>query len=540
KDGWRIIYLNSSMIWVVSLLLWIDYSKAYVSIENVWKAFNYIITTANIQKKALTEKALALTFKNVMMPFLTSKGLTEQLISRYDNFKKLVAYQVEIDLYLDQVINGYCFDLGTDYFIEKGQLKLNEQVKESNLFLDKLTILSSYWLYRGFESLEQSPYLARLDKGVNFEANLSALAKTQGIVLQLREIYGIENADFDEAYDLSTLVFTMLMIQAHFEYNFVQPFKKLAYDSESHPFIALGQLVMKGVLTGQDRLPLNHSRMKDKAINMSDWILKGGKNKRVREMSRILGFWSQDLREGESSFYGEKSFYELDGYMFSLPWITFQKNFNTATINTFRKLYKNRANLKSETDLMEQNLAALLSKCTDKVYSQYEPLEAGVGEIDVIAVSDNKVLIIELKSTYIKSSVKEIYEYKNFVLNKAAYQLSRKAKYVKEVFLPNQGLDPSKFSIHSWIVDTTLEFDHEYIDGFLKLSFEELVIILNEHKQYLFNIVNNNETHNNTHSVAVESLETVIDTIESNHFWNTNLPLIHPIKNIDDASKLRA
>lgn len=514
--------------------------EEYIPVENVWKAFNHIITSANIQKKEFTEKTLALIFKGTMMPFVLGQNLNDKLITSYDSFKRMVACQIEINLYRDQVIDSYCFDLETNYHLENNQLKLKSSSKEPDLFSDKLTILSIYWLYRGFNSLEKSSYLIQLDKGVNFKANLEALAKTQGIILQLEEVYGIKKADFGEVYDLSTLIFTMLMIQAHFEYNFVQPFKDMARNAEMHPFIALERLAIKGFSEGKDRMPLNHAKMKDKAISMSDWILEGSGNSKKREMSRILDFWSQDLREGESSSYGEKSFYKLDGYMFSLPWVTFQKNFNTATINTFRKLYKNRASLKSETDLMEQNLAGLLAKCKGRVYSQYEPSESGVGEIDAIVVSEDKILVIELKSTYVKSSVKEIYEYRNFVLKKAAYQLSRKSEYVRDVFLPSLGLDSSQFSIHSWIVDTTLEFDHEYIDGFLKVSFEELVIILNGHKQYLSNMMDNDNTNKNPLSGYEENLEALIESVEGNTFWTTNLSLISSIQESNNASPLKA
>lgn len=511
-----------------------------ISVEDVWAAFHEVITSSNIERTKLTDKKLGQILKATMMPFLISKELNQTLIEKYENFKKLIAYKVEIHSYHNQVIDAYSYKLSTNYYLKNGQLILDSEPSNTNFFQEKFTVLSTYWQWRGVDTLTDNPYFERLDKGENIESNALALVKTQSIVLQLREVYGIENAVFEQDYDLYALIFTMLLSQAHYVHDFVEAFKKIKNSNNQHTFANLSQLMMDGLVIGQNRMPVTFSKQKEKAIKMSDWIIEGSKNKRVKEMSCILDFWSRDLKEGSDQFYIEKSFYTIDDYIFALPWMSAQKNFNTATINTFRKLYKNRVNLKSETDLMEQNLAALLSKYTDKVYSQYEPSEAGVGEIDLIALSDHKVLIIELKSTYIKSSVKEIYEYKNFVLKKAAYQLSRKTKYVKEVFLPDQGLDTAKFSIHSWIVDTTLEFDHKYIDGFLKLSFEELVIILNEHKQYLFSMVNNDKTYKNTHIVAVESLETVIDTIESNHFWNTNLPLIHSIKNIDDASKLRA
>lgn len=510
-----------------------------VSIQDVWAVFHEVITSSNIEKNQLTEKKLAQVLKAKMSPFLFGENLNYSLIKQYEDFKRLVAHKIEINLYQDQVVNAYCYKLSTNYYLENGQLVLEAESRDPDLFQEKFRALSVYWQWRGCSTLTENPYFERLDRGENIESNALALVKTQGIVLQLHEIYGIEKAVFEEDYNLYALIFTMLLSQAHYVHNFLEAFKKLKDSNNQHAFSILSKLMIDGLLISQNRMPITFATQKEKAIKMSDWIVEGGKNKRVREMSRILDFWSRDLRYGSDTFYVEKSFYKIDEYLFALPWMSAQKNFSTATINTFRKLYKNRAGLKSETDLMENNLARLLAKCKGRVYSQYEPSESGVGEIDALVVTDNQILVIELKSTYVKSSVKEIYEYKNFVLKKAAYQLSRKTRYVRDVFLPSLGLDDSKFSIHSWIVDTTLEFDHEYIDGFLKVSFEELVIMLNGHKQYLSDILDN-DTDKSPFCTSEENLEAVIDSIENNKFWLNNLPLISSIQDSNNASTIKA
>ena len=418
---------------------------------------------------------------------------------------------------------------------------LESRSRDLDFFQEKFGILSAYWQWRGVNTLTDNPYFQRLDTGENIESNALALAKTQGVILQLYEVYGIEKAVFEQDYDLYALIFTMLLSQAHYVHDFLKAFKKLRDGNNQDVFSTLAKLMIEGALIGQNRMPITFATQKEKAIKMSDWIVEGGTNKRVREMSRILDFWSRDLRDGSDTFYIEKSFYRIDDYLFALPWMSAQKNFSTATINTFRKMYKNRADLKSETDLMEQNLAKLLAKYKGEVYSQHEPLEPGVGEIDAIVVSDYKVLIIELKSTYIKSNVKEIHEYKSFVLKKAAYQLARKTNYVRDVFLPSLGLDSAKFSIHSWIVDTTLEFDHEYIDGFLKVSFEEIVIILNGHRAYLSNMLDDNyKTNKKPLCSSIESLDALIKSVEDNAFWTANLPLMNSIEGSNTASILKA
>lgn len=501
-----------------------------VSIQDIWSVFHDIITSSNIEKNKLTEKKLYQMLKATMSPFLFGKNLNHSLMKQYEDFKRLVAHKIEINLYENQVISAYCYKLSTNYYLENGQLILEAKSSDLDLFQEKFGVLAAYWQWRGVNALTDNPHFERLDRGENVESNALALAKTQGIILQLYEVYGIEKAFFEQDYDLCALVFTMLLSQAHYVHDFLEAFKKIRDSNNQHAFSTLAKLMIDGVLIGQNRMPLTFATQKEKAIKMSDWIIEGSGNQKVKEMSRILDFWSKDLRDGSDAFYTEKSFYKIDDYLFALPWMSAQKNFSTATINTFRKMYKNRASLKSETDLMENNLAGLLAKSKGRVYSQYEPSESGVGEIDAIVVSDDKVLIIELKSSYIKSNVKEIYEYRNFVLKKAAYQLARKTTYVRDIFLPSLGLDSAKFSIYSWIVDTTLEFDHGYIDGFLKVSFEELLIVLNKHEMFIIDML--------TEDIAVKNnldLATLIQNIESDNFWKTNLALIDPNSDINQT-----
>ena len=100
--------------------------------------------------------------------------------------------------------------------------------------------------------------------------------------------------------------------------------------------------------------------------------------------------------------------------------------------------------------------------------------------------------------------------------------------------MPSLGVDSAKFSIHSWIVDTTLEFDHGYIDGFLKVSFEELLIVLNKHEMFITDML--------TEDIAVKNnlnLATLIQNIESNNFWKTNLALIDPNSNFNQTSIMK-
>ena len=130
------------------------------------------------------------------------------------------------------------------------------------------------------------------------------------------------------------------------------------------------------------------------------------------------------------------------------------------------------------------------------------------------------VLVLELKSSFVKQTVREISEYKMFVLNKAAYQLSRKLEYIKTVWLPAQGLVEESVSLHSWIVDTTLELDHQFIGRHfigrhLKISAEELLIHLRQHTNFKDDMTNFDKST----SGGSFSLNQLIDDVEDNRFW---------------------
>ena len=494
-----------------------------VNVEHIWRVFHEVITKANIDKSTITEKKLGILLKSKLMPFLTNDNLTSRLIQEYEGFKELVAYRIEINLYENQVINSYSYELATTYYVEGKQLKLVKRDELTDPFQEKFYTLWMYWLWRGIQAVPESPYFHRMDRGINAEGNFLALAKTQGIMLQLKEVFGIDQAVFDQQYDLSSLILTMLLSQSHYKQDFEQSYRSILTQKNCHPFQALLQLMIEGLMIGQNRMPLTFNKIKDKAIKMSDWVVDESKKSRVRKMTNILRFWSRDLKSdsNSNSFYAEKTFYIIDDFIFVLPWLSAQQNYNTALINNFRKLHKNRASLKFETDRMEKKLAELFSHNNNTVYCQYEPSQSEVGEIDLIVISEETVLVVELKSTYIKSSIKEIYEYKNFVLKKAAYQLNKKTSYIKQVLLPELGYLNRQVSIHSWIVDTTLEFDHENIDGFLKVSFEELLIVLNRHQGFIKEMVSGQENIKKK-----VSLREIVKDIESDRFWQDSLAVV--------------
>lgn len=493
------------------------------SAEVVWRAFDEIIKTSRKNTKKLTEKSLALALKFKMIPFLLGEGMTSELQLQYDLFKKLVAIKVELINYKRNVLESFSFDSTVKYILKNESLSYLNQRNVKDNWLEKHSLLLNYWLIVGSQRLFDSDYIYRiLPTGDNLEANAIALSKAFGVKEQLKQIYGIEYLKVDNVHlDLFDVMMTLSLSQAHYLKDHIHKFEQFLSDSNFN-LEALSKLMMHGFIIGENRMPMTFALENDKSKKMSSWITEGSNNQKLKQMKKILKFWSFDLYdENDKSTYMQKPFYRIDDFIFQFPWLTAFQNLNTAMINYVRKLHKNRLELKSETDQIELNLAEKLDRIGFQVFCQYVPSEGNAGEIDLIAMYDNHVIVAEVKSTYIRSSIQEIYEYKKFVLNKASYQLDNKVEYIKRHFLSRHFEDINDVIIHSWIIDTTLEFDHEYFGNHLKVSLDEVIITSNCESEFMQKLVDE-QFDIEKDEVKIDPIQ-FLESIEKNTFWSKQL-----------------
>lgn len=493
------------------------------SAEVVWRAFDEIIKTSRKNTKKLTEKSLALALKFKMIPFLLGEGMTSELKPQYDLFKKLVAIKVELINYKRNVLESFSFDSTVKYIFKNESLSYLNQRNVKDNWLEKHSLLLNYWLIVGSQRLFDSDYIYRvLPTGDNLEANAIALSKAFGVKEQLKQIYGIEYLKVDNVHlDLFDVMMTLSLSQVHYLKDHIHKFEQFLSDSNFN-LEALSKLMIHGFIIGENRMPMTFALENDKSKKMSSWITEGSNNQKLKQMKKILKFWSFDLYdENDQSTYMQKPFYRIDDFIFQFPWLTAFQNLNTAVINYVRKLHKNRLGLKSETDQIELNLAEKLDKIGFQVFCQYVPSEGNAGEIDLIAMYDNHVIVAEVKSTYIRSSIQEIYEYKNFVLNKASYQLDNKVEYIKRHFLSKHFEDINDVIIHSWIIDTTLEFDHEYFGDHLKVSLDEVIITSNCESEFMQKLVDE-QFDIKKDEVKIDPIQ-FLESIEKNTFWSKQL-----------------
>jgi Holliday junction resolvase-like predicted endonuclease len=171
------------------------------------------------------------------------------------------------------------------------------------------------------------------------------------------------------------------------------------------------------------------------------------------------------------------------------------QNNSTAAINNLRRLAARRDEAAAETRRIESQLGELLRGRGFRVLVNWQPPaeRRDAGEVDVIAARDGLLFVLEVKSTFIRRSMQEAWLHASTTLRKAGLQLRRKvdavgwAMGIDEAFRGALGLSPADppARVHGWIVDTSIESDHERFSGFLKVSLEEVLIALRDDRHLL-------------------------------------------------------
>jgi hypothetical protein len=115
------------------------------------------------------------------------------------------------------------------------------------------------------------------------------------------------------------------------------------------------------------------------------------------------------------------------------------------------------------------------------------------GEVDLICVRDGYVFVFEIKSTFLRRLQRDAWRHETITLRKAGQQLRRKTEAVRRALTEENelasmlGVNGSAASqkILGWIVDTSIECDHQLFNGFLKVSLEEVLIALRDDRHFL-------------------------------------------------------
>jgi len=491
--------------------------------QNAWDAINDILIwklrNCDESDFQLTEDVIGRSLREHLSPFLfPSPELPIIRNDLYSAFGDLIDAQLELNSFLERSVDAFCYDdnirfeyAGTELVIAelngagRGAWKNNGE---------KLARLHNYWFYRAMDEFVVSGMATQqIGSSENHNENQIAFIKTIRTKLQLTEVYGLNEsilADTGLQVDVFQALLSLELMTAFYIKDYVCPYAVHLRET-GHWRSALATLAMGGMMQPipQNRLPISFSERVTKIESIRPWtVSKSFPQGLAKTAEAILDFWTNDLsglskqiRSGQSALIPElheRPMLKMGRYFLQLPWVVAMQNNSNAAINNLRRIGARRAEAREETDRIEQRLGKSLENRGFNVLLNYHPAkfeEDNPGEIDVICALDGHILVLEIKSTYMRRSLKEAWLHKTTTLRKAGLQLCRKLKAVRLALIYDEDIVSSLGfksadevqSIQGWIVDTCIEHDHERFNGFLKVSLEEVLIALRDDRHLLNN-----------------------------------------------------
>ncbi len=459
-----------------------------------------------------------------------------------DAMRELIDYERSID--------WFCFDAECDYQLKLGQSvifnKTDEGTRRWQRTERKSQLLWCYWMRRAVDVFAASELAGQvIGSAENHEANQLAYIKAIRSQLYLQVVFGLgENIRLNNGAEV-TLHHAMLaseLTSAFFEQAYLQPYRRYLTDS-GDPIAALGRLAFEGVLQGENRFPMTWSELPEKVARIRAWTVSDEHPTGDPEAAKaILQFWTSDLQalseqikrapnQPTPRLY-ERPFYKIGRFSFQFPWVAGRQNSLTAAVNNLRRVDPRRPELRSETERVEHELAASLRQRGFRVVVGYQPPrmdEGDAGEIDVLACLEGELLLLEVKSGFIRSNRHEVWLHRTNTLRKAARQLRRKRPAVLQALQEDPSLrealglarvDPLP-ELHAWVVDTSIELDAELIDGSRVVSREVIEVALRDEQHYLRAFAQDSEKEDVTATLYPDgfSAQAFVRVIERNAVW---------------------
>jgi hypothetical protein len=496
-------------------------SEDDASADEIWEAINDILLwklrTSSDHDLRLTETIIGNSLRTHLSPFLFPVKLNQSKgwADIYHAFNYLIEAQVELNSFLSRSIDAFCYDDSINFEFSGTELVIVERDANARKAWqsngEKLARLHNYWFYRAYCEFETSD-MATIQIGSleNHESNRLAYIKAICVQLQLTEVYGLGDSVLTETklpVDIFQALLSLELMTTFYNEAFLIPYGD--YLSKTGNWrMALSNLAMSGLLDGQqNRFPITWSERDAKIKNVRAWTVNNEfPHGHLKAAEAIVDFWSCDIRElatqlrnGEPTLTPtlyERPMLKMGHYIFQLPWMMAMQNNSTAAINNLRRIGARRAEAGEETRCIEKRLAECFEIRGFRVCLNYHPvrtLSDNAGEIDLICMRDGQLLVLEIKSTFLRRSEKDAWLHKTTALRKAGLQLKRKVKAVQAALSSDTDLalalgiggNMEMPTTQGWIVDTSIEHDHEFFSGFLKVSLEEILIALRDDRHWL-------------------------------------------------------
>lgn len=531
-------------------------------IEEAWSAFKNILSwkleNSDNKEFDLTENCLVETVKEHLIPFLFPSPEQKINTQIYQKVSELIIKQIALNSFISQSVDAFCFDDSIAFKIEKGIAVIEDVDGPAKLAWQinghKLKLLDGYWFNRGVDELISSGMAEQqIGSKKNHEANQLAIIKTFSSKLRLVEVYGLNEyltADSGLRVNLYEALLSLNLMSAFFSKDFIAPYQHYLSEEESW-LAAISRLAFEGMQQGENRFPITWSSKKDKVAKIRAWTVnKSFPYGNQKAAEAIIDFWSHDLKSTAKKLQSENSplvlipelyerpIFKFGKHIFQFPWMVAFQNNSTAALNNLRRIGAARKNTRNETAAIELRVADNFKTRGFTVLLNYHPEkipEYDPGEIDLICVLGGHVIVLEVKSTFLRSTKKDAWFHKTRTLRKAGQQIGRKVKAVKQALLTDEGfksllsLDTCdvKPVVHGWIVDTSLEHEHELFSGYLKVSLEEVIIALRDDSQLLFDngkFVEGQEMQGDDNFTLYPegfSAKSFLDVIEQQKIWQT-------------------
>ncbi len=491
-----------------------------VDLQAAWDAINDILawklTTCDPGSLQISDRAIGLSLQQHLSPFLFPSR--EGPVPREDlylAFQRLMEAQMELNSFIAQSADVFSYDDSIRFVCNGDRLEIVEHEPGQRTAWgrdgERLTRLHGYWLYSGMEALMASESRLAMVGPENLEENLQAFAKAMGTQLQLQEVHGLAQTAQTESgltVDVFRALLAMELMTAFFIKDFLRPYGDYL-EQFGDGRLALGRLAFGGLLQGdmQNRFPVTWSDKAAKIERIKPWTVSSEfPQGHAKAAEAILDFWTSDwmalaarLRSNQPGLQPElleRPMLKMGHHLFQLPWMVALQNNATAAINNLRRIGSRRMEAQDETRRIEQRLGEQFGRRGFRVLANYQPAvqgEGDAGEIDLLCARDGHLLVLEVKSTFLRRSKKDAWMHGTTTLRKAGLQLQRKLRAVNHALASDPefsrvlGLSPADGmpTMTGWIVDTSLECDHQRFSGFLKVSLEEVLIALRDERRLL-------------------------------------------------------
>ena len=497
-------------------------------------------------------KSLKIHQSPIVFPSQEDSSIPEYFLHQ---FEKLMQAQVELDGFLSRCVTPFCFDDECEYYLEGDRLEMRKDTfteqRAWELNGKKQNLIDGYWILRGGLEFQKRGQDKEIIGSIeNHEDNQIAYIKSLGAYLQLSDVYGIDNViqtDNGLKADVHQALLSLELMIAFYNKDYIKVYATNLHETGDWQY-SLGFLALSGMIDPnnmQNRFPITFCNWKQKAKNIVGWtVSKDFPKGNINAAEAILDFWSLDCKKWSAQLQAnnhnnmpqltERPIFKLGNYSVQLPWMMAGQLTSVNVINTLRRFANKRPEIRSETQRIETNLGVQFKKRGFIVIEGYEPDKTddfNPGEIDLICILDNTIIVIEVKSTYRRASKREAIRYKHSTLRKAGQQIKRKTEAVKHLLETDDAFrellgfkESDESNVVGWIADTSLEYDHEYFNGYLKVSVEELYIALRNEAEMLVDFIEQVDEANEDNSVGSLYLDgfcakSFVEVIEGSKLW---------------------